>query len=208
MLSLYSRTLLTDLVLVALPTDLFRRPRSIGLSGLRRFSTLADTEDVRNDVSSACGASLCLVPQGDLDVRLALRIRVVLRILAQTLPVLVRSSLMLERGSRPTLWMMNSSSLIFPARTCCPMVVKYSWMFSTTTSVASPERIWSRHLLVSIQLLACRFTDPEMVLDRARYSRRFISKPLASVDVRVRFDKDGVGISINDLQSCQQRTNG
>lgn len=86
MLSLCSRTLLTDLVLVALSTDLFRRPRPIGLSGLCRFSTLADTEDVRNDVSSACGASLCLVPQGDLDVRLALCIGVVLRILAQTLP--------------------------------------------------------------------------------------------------------------------------
>ena len=143
MLSLYSRTLLTDLVLVAVSMDLFRRPRPIGLSSLRHFSTFADT-DVRNDVSSACGASLCLVPQGDLDVRLALRIGVVLRILAQTLPVLVRSSLMLERDSRSTLWMMNSSSLIFPARTCCPMVVKYSWMFSTTTSVASPERIWSR----------------------------------------------------------------
>ena len=46
-----------------------------------------------------------------------------------------------------TLWMMKSSSFVFPERTLLPIVVRYSWMFSTTISVGSPESICSNTYL-------------------------------------------------------------
>lgn len=42
---------------------------------------------------------------------------------------------------------MNSSMFTFPPRISLLIFVKYSWMFSTTVSVASPERIWPRTYL-------------------------------------------------------------
>ena len=82
---------LTDLVLVAFPTNFFGRPGAIGLGGFRSLSALANTEDIGNDISSTCGASLRLGAQGNLDVRLALRIGVILRVLAQTLRKVMRN---------------------------------------------------------------------------------------------------------------------
>jgi len=43
--------------------------------------------------------------------------------------------------------MMNSSSLMDPLLTLLLIEVRYSWIFSMTFSVASPDRIWSRTYL-------------------------------------------------------------
>lgn len=88
-----------------------------------------------------------------------------------------------------TLKMINSSSLILPTRTSSPIAVRYSWIFWTTSSVASPERIWSRTYLANIEpkISVNKRTTAywETVFDRVQYSLRFISRPLTSVEVRV-----------------------
>ena len=75
----------TDLELIAFSPDLIRMLRTIGLRGLGRLSVIAQTEHVGNDVSGTSRTAFGLHPQGHLDVRLALRIRVVLWIFAKSL---------------------------------------------------------------------------------------------------------------------------
>jgi hypothetical protein len=66
-----------------------------------------------------------------------------------------------------TLKIMKSSRLTSPLRTLSPIVVKYSWIFSTTVSVASPERICCRTKL--------RGTD-EQIIQGIRRRRELTSK--------------------------------
>ena len=87
---------------------------------------------------------------------------------------------------------MNSSNPILPERTLSPIVPRYSWIFSITISVASPDKIWLitylvRHIYISKGLNSVWWPSTywETLLDNVQYSRRFISRPLTSTEVRL-----------------------
>ena len=96
---------------------------------------------------------------------------------------------MLEPSTERTLKTMNSSMPILPLRTFSPMVERYSWIFSTTTSVSSPDSTWSKTYLNSLGRehkaynLRTEITYWDTVFDKRQYSRRFMSRPLISVRV-------------------------
>lgn len=76
---------LTDLKLVAFPPDLVGVLRLVGLRGFRRLAALSEAKYVGDDVARAGGDTPRLHPQRDLHMRLALGVRVVLGVLAQSL---------------------------------------------------------------------------------------------------------------------------
>lgn len=97
-----------------------------------------------------------------------------------------------------TLKIMKSSCFIRPALMFSPTERRYSWMFSTTISVISPDKIWSSTYLswLDVQVSKCsylplpsaekkigNYTHWETFFDNAENSRRFISRPLISIVV-------------------------
>ena len=135
-------------VAISLPYFI-RVPSFVGLTGLGRFATGSQTKYVRYDISPAGCTSLGFHPQRNLNVGLAFCIWVILRILSQALR---RSSGVSQRACRlfrsglgavHTLKIIKSSSFIRPALMFSPTERRYSWICSTTTSVISPDRIWS-----------------------------------------------------------------
>ena len=97
-----------------------------------------------------------------------------------------------------TLKIMKSSSFIRPALIFSPTERRYSWIFSTTISVISPDRIWSStylsqsgahvsecsYLSASIGGTKIRnYAHWETFFDNAENSLRFISRPLISMVV-------------------------
>ena len=75
----------TDLQPGPRPADLVGVLRLVCLRGLRALAVVAQAEHIRDDVARPRGAAAGLHAQRDLDVGLALRIGVVLRVLAEPL---------------------------------------------------------------------------------------------------------------------------
>ena len=155
----------------------------VGLSTLGGLAVRPEAHDVRNDISTADGRAFGLHAQGYLDMRLRLFVWVIFWVLPETLRPLsfARNS----TWTRLTLKMMKSSIGTTPDRTVSPSEVSSSWIFVTTFSVASPDRIsFSTELLASVPYDHGQNnmrTDLEVSLEILENSRRFISRPLTSV---------------------------
>jgi hypothetical protein len=128
-----------------LSSQIIRVERPVGLRGLCTLSILPQTEDVRDHIVGSYRHSLGFHPQRNLDVRLRLLVRVILRVLAQSLRgsanVLVNAEAGTIEPAELTLKTMKSSSGTLPFRTLSPKAVRSSWILEITTSVASPDRI-------------------------------------------------------------------
>ena len=76
---------LTDLQLPRRLPDLIRVERPIGLSCPCGFTIRAETENILHDVPGFGGPAAGFDAEGDLDLRLRLGVRVLFRVLSQTL---------------------------------------------------------------------------------------------------------------------------
>ena len=133
-------------IIISLP-DFVRMPSSVSLTSLGRFPTGSQAEDVRHNISRTGSSSLGFHPQCDLHVGLTLSIRIILRILSQALEKeseINRNLAHVSVGSvnhMHTLKITKSSDFICPPLIFSPTPRRYSWIFSTTISVISPDRI-------------------------------------------------------------------